>query len=481
MTSSVRQALPESVRHGLRAIVFDTNSFPHGELDLGLLKFWGERAAEEAFEVWVPEPVMWELAEHSAASWEMWRASVRKARKSMAKAGLPEPAIESPYTSREEVMEAVEGLIRDLAPSVRVLDLDGDLATAALRDQIQLQRPAKTKGEVKTGAADSAWLRVVLRAAENNVDSFVIVGADADVYEAFESWNLSKPHMVQPHQLSKSLFVLEAPSNEVRNTVVQFLQSRVGVPLEAGRTPEGDLILGDVSGLADDVNEWELDQVRDVELGRIHALVGMNQMKVSRRGLVTAQVFLLADAQYNGSRVNEDGTSSGHSVIIPRVFVRDVLSFTLDEGVVTRARSETGQAVATRTEESAYYHEPDEAFDDFIDALSVLPGLDGDLGGDTYDSTNVTALINGFELNVTSDECGGDPMWSATLTLSKGDWSRSMTLRCEWDLDRVSYEMPDLWPAYLLVTDEFMPFPGDWAASAWVIDHVWPRKTVDGE
>lgn len=480
MASSPRPTLPESVRHGLRAVVFDTNSFPRGGLDLELLKTWGGRAAEEGFEVWVPEPVVWELAEHAAASWEAWRASTNKARKTMQAAGLTVPAADSPYSTREEVMAAVEGSVRDLAPSVRILKLDGDLAADALRDQVQDRSPAKKKSDVKTGAADSAWIRQVLRAADGDVDSFVIVGADADVYQAFTGWDLPKPHMVPLHALSESLFVLKAPSDEIRNIVVQFLQGVVGLPLEAGRTPDEDLILGEVTDLAKLLEDWELDQVRDVELGRIHAFVGMNEMTISRRGLVTAQVFLMVDAQYNGSRMNEDGTTSGHSVVLPQVLVRDVLSFTLDEGVVTRARSETGQAAAYRVDDSAYF-DPDEAFNGFLDALSLIPGLDGDLGGDTYDSTNSDARVNDFDLNVATEECGGDPMWSATLTLSKEGWSSSMAVRCEWDLVRVPYEMPDLLPAYVLVTDDVddLPAPADWAAPAWVINHVWPRQPAE--
>lgn len=399
----------------------------------------------------------------------------------MQAAGLEVPASDSPYTTREKVMAAVEGSIRALAPSVRILELDGDLAAAALRDQVQINPPAKKKSDVKTGASDSAWIRQVLRAADDDVDSFVIVGADADVYQAFAGWGLPKPHMVPLRSLPESLFVLSAPSEEIRNTVVEFLQGVVGLPLKAGRTPDGNLVLGEATDLADLVEEWELDQVRDVELGRIHALVGMNQMTISRRGLVTAQVFLLADAQYNGSRVNEDGTTSGHSVILPQVLVRDVLSFTLDDGVVTRARSETGQAAAYRVDDCAY-SDPDEAFNEFLDALSLIPGLDGDLGGGAYDSTNSDARVNDFELNVATGECGGDPMWSATLTLAKEGWSKSMEVRCEWDLARVPYEMPDLLPAYVLVADDVddLPVPADWAAPAWVINHVWHRPVADG-
>lgn len=211
MASKNHPPLPEAVRHGLRAIVFDTNSFPRGGLDLDILREWGHRAAEDGFEVWVPEPVMWELTEHAAASWEAWRVSTNLARKALQAAGL-RAFSDDPYSSRAEVMAAVETSVRSLAPSVRIIELDGDLAVEALRDQVQIRPPAKKKSDVKTGAADSAWIRQILRAAEDDMDSVVIVGADADVYAAFKDWNLSKPHMVPLHALQKTLFVLETPS-----------------------------------------------------------------------------------------------------------------------------------------------------------------------------------------------------------------------------------------------------------------------------
>ncbi|MYX84748.1 MULTISPECIES: hypothetical protein [unclassified Streptomyces] len=486
MASAKYPVFPESVRHGLRAIVFDTNSFPRGGLDLEHLTVWGHRAAEEGFEVWVPEPVLWELAEHASASWEAWRASTNQARKAMQAAGLDVPA-ESPYSTREEVMAAVEGALRSLAPSVRILELDGDLAVEALRDQVQIRSPAKKKSDVKTGAADSAWLRQVLRTADNKVDSFVIVGADADVYQAFSSWGLPKPHMVPLHALHESLFVVKAPSEEIRNTVVEFLQGVVGLPLGGGRTPEGNLTMGEVD-LGGLIHEWELDQVRNVELGHVLAFLGMNQVKISRRGLVTAQVFLLVDAEYSGWRINEDGTSIAHTSTLPQVWVRDVLSFTLNEGLVTLARSETGQAMAFRADDMAHNDEG-EAFDEFVDGLSLIPGLDGELGGGTYDSTNARAHVNGFDLELVSeregldqDGLGGDSEWCATVTLSKEGWSESLEVRCVWDSIRVPCEMPDLMPAYVLITDDPADgrIPADWAAPAWAINHIWPRPPVVG-
>ncbi len=39
-----------------------------------------------------------------------------------------------------------------------------------------------------------------------------------------------------------------------------------------------------------------------------------------------------------------------------------------------------------------------------------------------------------------------------TFTLSKGTWSDSLEVRCEWDSLRVPYEDPDIFPAYVLTS-----------------------------
>lgn len=161
--------------------------------------------------------------------------------------------------------------------------------------------------------------------------------------------------------------------------------------------------------------------------------------------------------------------------------MRDVLSFTLNEGLVTLARSETGQAMAFRAEDMAHNDE-DVAFDELLDGLALIPGLDGELGGDGYESTNARAHVNGFDLELVSESGGVDSEWCATVTLSKDDWSESLEVRCVWDSVRVPYEMPDLMPAYLLITDEpaDVQIPADWAAPAWAINLIWPRPPVAG-
>ncbi|MFJ7779759.1 hypothetical protein [Streptomyces yangpuensis] len=481
MASQKRPPLPESVRHGLRAIVFDTNSFPRGGLELELLREWGQRAVDDGFEVWVPAPVVWELAEHAAASFEAWKASTNRLRKSLQAAGLKVPS-EELSLSRAEAMASVEASIRSLAPSVRIIELDGDLAVEALRDQVQIRPPAKKKSDVKTGAADSAWIRQILRAADNKIDSFVIVGADADVYKAFESWNLPKPHMVPLNALQETLFVLETPNDEIKNALLCFLQGFVGKPLESGRTPDDALILGDVGVLSELIDDRQDHQVRDLELNHIQAVVGMNEVKISRRGLVTAQVFLLVDAEYTGWSIDDDGTLIAHSSDLPQILVRDDLSFTLDNGVVSRARSETGQATARRADNHAY-SDPWDALAELTDNLRLLPGTEEDL--DELDiaaeGTTATRSLTGFDLSLYVESGGGDPHWTATFTLSKGTWSDTLEVRCEWDAIRVPYEDPDLFPAYVIVSDEpaGQGVPGEWAPIVWAINHMWPPAAVE--
>lgn len=50
---------------GIRAIVVDTNAFSRGRLDLDLLETLVARADNHgAVEIWIPEIVLWEWAEH---------------------------------------------------------------------------------------------------------------------------------------------------------------------------------------------------------------------------------------------------------------------------------------------------------------------------------------------------------------------------------------------------------------------------------
>ncbi|QYX78962.1 hypothetical protein [Streptomyces akebiae] len=467
--------LPESVREHLVAIVFDTNSFPSGGLDLHVLKEWARRAELADLEVWLPEPVLWELAEHAAAAWEEQRASVRRAQKSMRRAGLEVPS-EAPYNSRETVMATVESVVTTLNPAVRILTIDPDIAREALKDQILLRQPAKKKQDVKTGAADSAWLRQVLKEAGRNVDRFIVVGSDKDVEQAFKAWGLQKPHMVKLEHLDAALFVLdEFPEEEMASSIVAFLQVHIDAP-ESGEGRDAALVLGEITNGDEVVGEWEYDQVQDVSVGRIHHVAGLSDLTINRlTGIVKAQVFFSVELEYTGMRIDENGETVTHSETFPHAMVRDVLAFTIDDdGMVTEARSETGQAHAFSG--NSAFSDSWDAFAALLEAMSLIPGVDREELDGAEIGCELTWQVGGWELTFTSEEGHGDPHWSASATLSKDSMSHSAEFRCEWDGSLAPYEMPDLLPAYVIAAEDEESYlnSGEWTAPAWVLSKIWP-------
>ncbi|MDQ0904184.1 hypothetical protein QFZ22_000169 [Streptomyces canus] len=472
--------LPQAVREKLRAIVFDTNSFPRGGLRLSTLKEWERRAGLADLEIWLPEPVVWELAEHAASSWDEYQAITKTAGKALSYAGL-EVHTSSPHGSRAEVIKAVEEAIRSLGPALRVLELDGDVAIAALKDQILQRKPAKSRDGVKTGASDSAWLRQVLKTAGGDPHTFVIVGGDRDVYKAFEEWNLEKPSMVSLEDLQEALFVLDEPDTSVVEKIATFLRGLVGSPLDGGRTRDGTLTIGEISGPADLVDDWLTDQVHDVSLVHLEAFAGLNQIKIDRlTGVVSAQVFLCPKVEYSSWTLDPDGTARTHSGSVPGVVVRDVLSFTIEDGTVVRAESQSGLAAAFGGQKRGF-DESDEAFNELLDALTLVPeiGVDPELSGTITDlevGGERTISFGDHALTVTSE--GSDEGWATTLTLSNGARSKSLELRCEWDPTKNPHEMPDLFPAWVVFTESEVSYraPGLWAAPVWVIENLMPEE-----
>ncbi|WP_148315118.1 hypothetical protein [Streptomyces sp. CCM_MD2014] len=480
-TDEDSRLLPQSVREKLEAIVFDANSFPHGALRLNTLKEWERWAHLVDLEVWLPEPVVWELAEHAASAWTEFDAITKKASKALTNAGV-EVQARSAHTTREEVIRKVETEIRALGPSLRVLQLDGDVAIEALKDQVLQRKPAKVRDKVKTGASDSAWLRQVLKTANNDPGKFVIVGSDADVYKAFETWGLAKPTMVPLRNLQGALFVLSEPDADLVEKISGFLRATVGSPLEGGRTPDRDLVLGDIKDPAALVDNPLVDQISDVDLVHLEAVVGLNQIKINHlTGVVSAQVFLSPAVEYSGLHIEENGTVWPQSGAIPGVVIRDVINFTLSGGSVIKAESQSGEAVAFGEQDKAF-EEPENAFQEFLEALLLVPGIalapgmseavtDLEVGGE------LTVFLGDHTLNVSTSDTG-DGGWSASLTLTADGWSDSMNLWCEWDATKNPSEIPDMFPAWIICTDLASTWrvPGEWAAPTWIIQALIPKE-----
>ncbi|MCU1621305.1 MAG: hypothetical protein JWL79_150 [Frankiales bacterium] len=223
----------------VRAIALDANSFGSRHLNLARLTDVVDRLDEHgAFEVWLPDPVVWEWAEHAYAE----RYAALSALRNISATGLTLPELAE--VTRERVLAEIERLL-DVGPVLVRLEVDG-VAAAGLRDQIMLTGPAKTRIDsqrrlIKTGASDSSTLRALLEAADGDTDVFVIVSSDKDVPAAFKAWQISPPRIYSSvKDALTAVFKTVPPEHEVPWECMPLLARHLD-DVELGRLRGGNL------------------------------------------------------------------------------------------------------------------------------------------------------------------------------------------------------------------------------------------------
>lgn len=139
-----------------RFVVLDTNMSGHkGEFDASWVKGLAARLAAQGVQLWVPQVVTWEWADHAAAT----QAEVLPGLRRLDRLGIPGmPGPPTKTLTRTEIASAIEETLRRMS-NVEVVPVHGGSAIQALKDQILLTGPGVRKDGVKTGAADSALVR----------------------------------------------------------------------------------------------------------------------------------------------------------------------------------------------------------------------------------------------------------------------------------------------------------------------------------
>lgn len=151
----------------LRGVAVDTNVFGHGRLNLREAADWAEMLQTIGAELWIPEPVAWELAEHAVDGYLTAQVQHRSSRREARAAGWVVP--EWPERDREELLAEVLAALSTAHQNLKVLPLDPLDAGESLKDQVLLRASAKRKNPtekdagVKTGAADLASVRLLHR------------------------------------------------------------------------------------------------------------------------------------------------------------------------------------------------------------------------------------------------------------------------------------------------------------------------------
>lgn len=180
-------ALPED----LVAVCLDANCMGEGRLKLSAIEKLGALIDEQDLDVdiWVPEPVLWEWAEHLHSQFDTARTGYLSAWEALKRGGWTVPQelpnlgpaqVEDTLTGLREALEAIECTVLDLSSYPQI-------AANALRDQTLLTGVGRRKSTVKAGAADSASFRLLDAALKETGGprTVALVSADQDARTFF--------------------------------------------------------------------------------------------------------------------------------------------------------------------------------------------------------------------------------------------------------------------------------------------------------
>ncbi|GAA3909182.1 hypothetical protein GCM10023084_71780 [Streptomyces lacrimifluminis] len=495
------------LKRSVKAVVFDTNAYGKARPDFEHLTRLAGRLAVIGIETWVPEPVSWEWAEHVARDWQTVKNAARQEREGMKRAGLQVDIPMTHYSSRGTVIDTVLANLNAI-PHVKVIELSGDSAAAALKDQVLLQAPAKAKGDVKTGASDSAWLRDVLTRV--SPEEIVIISSDGDVRRAFEAWCQPVPLILSREKLRPTLFDVTVDDGHAQAAIVRYLLNRLPTDNLDGESAGAGFDIGRVSGL-DSVVRREIAvtgpslNIYGPSVTRLVALAGIQGVSVehnvpddslvpedkphrarpdelgsARHDVAYATVFLLAEGEVTVRPLDAGGDPEVSVVPYDNVLVRAQLSFRFTDGAITAVAAEA-DATATLVERA--FDDGDDALGALAEALTCVPGLglDADIAWDQ--SADLSAKIRGVPATVTADIKRDSDSWELTVALRIApsgdgpDLKGQVHVACTYDPDswwggsRDGFQGPEAYQ----VSVSAAGLPGNhgvWSVPAWVIGRI---------
>ncbi|WP_282781422.1 MULTISPECIES: hypothetical protein [unclassified Nocardia] len=324
-----------------KAAVLDACFFGDGRLNIGGIQRLAAGLAARDAELWIPEVVMLEFAVHA---WEDLR-SQRQMHKRLRRAGLAE----DPPLSDLDSAQIADKLRKTCAgiPNVIVIGLTGESAMAGLRDQILGTGPGSVKTGVRTGAADSAWVRGVLDRAGNELRSVVFLsGNEADVVKTVLTLGHAKSDIriwkqsgaaLEQEMLDKFFGPAPAPPPPVEQIDVVAVLGIVAASLQSdyeeawkaydrhGPPPEWidivDVSIGRDHDWGEDAEiETMMDPEAEVAAGvELVDVAVMDVYATDEDGtgvMVDYTVRLLADVRVEGQKIDNDGNGYWDWVIL---------------------------------------------------------------------------------------------------------------------------------------------------------------------
>lgn len=300
--------LTSAQRAKLKAIVLDTNSMGKGHLNLKTLAEWAQRCQDNDLELWLPEVVLAEWAEHAAEQFTLAHDAASDSRRWLRHVG-----IESTWPVQEpgDVIEHVLMKVRAI-PGVTVIPLHHEDAKEAVLDQILLRSPGERRNKVKTGAADSAWVRSVHRMAEGDLDSVLVVCGDVKAMQLCKRLGWAVPLVVpRLFDVPRLLQLYERASIAQAWQLCEAISAEL--PTDFFSPPYvlefGEIDLGELrEAVTQHIDDELVDFIQDVGLLSIDELAGVGEVLVAKDDATfLAEIHFLGTASVQTAGFDNDG------------------------------------------------------------------------------------------------------------------------------------------------------------------------------
>jgi len=313
-----------------RAIVFDTNVFGRSkDVDFSLIQTWASACRRNGAELWIPEVVLWELVEHTLEKESAHLTDLRGYNKARQRWGIEPLDTPTPLD-----LIAITALIRKTG--ARIVPLLGNTAHTALKDQILQTGPGSKKSEskVKTGAADSAWLRSVFDYNDESFEDLIVVSGDkqaiAAIEEDLEQEIFSVPSVRQISDLLGPPAAAPAQLPAFRSAVEASLSNNDFIDTE------WDWAFEHITGLAydalPDANElaWQLQQ-SSYTVGDTDSIEELVRAPWTQALTATVRLTVIATDFY--ARQNFWGDTPEYATVTSEAFLTiDVMALPNDDG-----------------------------------------------------------------------------------------------------------------------------------------------------
>lgn len=469
------------------AAVIDTSFFASGKFKSEVVETLAGRLARRNVKLWIPKQVIDEWAIHAFEAYKEVQTAYLKLGDLAAFAGGPPPLM----TARDFAAH-IDQQCRTM-PNVEILELDGQCAVEAIRDQVLGEGAGTLKNGTRTGAVDSSIVRDALRRVDNNPEQIVfLTDNDGDFQRAVGALGHSECISAKNtqrlfHKLSPPVHPKHSGDTARRLIIDELLESIAAAEATDDRhgPPPIWIDVTDITvNTVDSHDERAFDDLIDpaVKLEPAAELFCVDSVSIQvideDTDLVSYTVVLLADVHVEGWSIDDPIEPAYQSMTLYDSIIR----VPFDADIVD------GKLLQPRQSDTATVHAGQPRFSDeweaYQDVLDTITGWDGITVAPAM--TAIQGLPTSFELlgpegqRVEVEVPGGSIAGEWTLEFNSPEMEFTAEISSEYDPNSRVWlgreDSFDMHPPISLVSSTNRVEPGPYLALARVWRYLVDRK-----